>query len=99
MRAAIDVSPVAGRSDLAAFIQLPKRLYRGQKGYVAPLDMIRELIADNKSMARAMRNAHEICDKHDDVATASLLENWIDETERRTWFLFETSRAADGSGH
>jgi len=67
--------------------------------YVAPLDMIRELMADNKRVAQAMCKAHDICDKHEDVATASLLEVWIDQTERRTWFLFEISRAADRSGH
>lgn len=67
--------------------------------YVAPLDMIRELMADNRHVAKAMRDAHELCDKHEDVASASLLENWIDQTERRTWFLFETARTADKSGH
>ena len=60
--------------------------------FVAPDDMLRELMADNKAMAAAMRKAHEIADKHEDVATASLLENFIDATERRTWFLFEASR-------
>ncbi len=69
------------------------------KDFVAPLDMLRELIGDNKHVTKAMREAHELCDKHDDIATASLLENWIDQTERRTWFLFETSRASDHSGH
>lgn len=60
--------------------------------FVAPLAMLRELVEDNKQVAAAMRKAHELCDQHDDVATASLLENFIDETERRTWFLFEASR-------
>jgi len=67
--------------------------------FVAPLDMLRELMADNKAVAKAMREAHEVCDKHGDVASASLLENYIDETERRIWFLFEASRAADSTGH
>ena len=66
---------------------------------VAPLDMLRELMLDNKAMAKSMRDAHEICDKHSDVATASLLEVYIDETERRTWFLFEATQGADESGH
>jgi starvation-inducible DNA-binding protein len=66
--------------------------------FVAPNDMLRELMADNKSMAAAMRKAHEIADKHEDVATASLLENFIDATERRTWFLFEASREPDARG-
>ncbi|MDT5085372.1 MAG: starvation-inducible DNA-binding protein [Mycobacterium sp.] len=60
--------------------------------YVGPVEMLRELIEDNKHVAAAMRKAHELCDEHEDVATASLLENFIDETERRTWFLFEASR-------
>jgi starvation-inducible DNA-binding protein len=60
--------------------------------YVAPQDMLRELLADNKAVAAAMRAAHELCDEHQDVGTASLLETFIDETERRTWFLFEASR-------
>ncbi|MFO1148676.1 MAG: DNA starvation/stationary phase protection protein [Alsobacter sp.] len=60
--------------------------------YVTPRDMLLELLADNKAVAAAMRKAHDICDEHDDVGTASLLENFIDETERRTWFLFEASR-------
>jgi starvation-inducible DNA-binding protein len=60
--------------------------------FVAPAAMLRELMEDNKHVAAAMRKAHELCDKHNDVATASLLENFIDETERRTWFLFEASR-------
>jgi starvation-inducible DNA-binding protein len=67
--------------------------------FVGPADMIRELMADNKKMMKAMRAAHEIADKHDDVATASILENFIDQTERRNWFLFEASRSGDGSGH
>lgn len=66
---------------------------------VDPLDMLKELMNDNKAVAKAMREAHEICDKHGDIATASLLENYVDETERRTWFLFEASRKADSTGH
>jgi starvation-inducible DNA-binding protein len=67
--------------------------------FVSPLDMLRELMNDNKAVAKAMREAHGIADKHEDVATASLLENFIDDTERRTWFLFEASREADTTGH
>ena len=63
--------------------------------FVSADDMLRELMADNKAMAAAMRNAHEIADKHEDVATASLLENFIDATERRTWVLFEASRGSN----
>ena len=67
--------------------------------HVSPLDMLQELMLDNKEMAKAMRETHEICDDHKDVATASLLEVYIDETERRTWFLFEATQGADASGH
>ena len=69
------------------------------KDFVAPLDMLRELMEDNKTVAHAMRKAHKLCDDTDDVATASLLEIYLDETERRVWFLFEASRPADQTGH
>lgn len=61
--------------------------------FVAPTDMLLELLNDNKKVAEDMRQAHGICDENKDVATASLLEIYIDETERRSWFLFESSRA------
>jgi starvation-inducible DNA-binding protein len=67
--------------------------------FVQPSDMLRELMTDNKSIAANMRKAHKVCDDHDDVASASLLENFIDATEKRTWFLFEAARNADGAGH
>mgnify|MGYP001548976554 CR=1 FL=1 len=67
--------------------------------FVAPADMLRELMADNKTVIKAMRAAHEVADKHEDVATASILENFIDQAEKRNWFLFEASRTGDGSGH
>jgi starvation-inducible DNA-binding protein len=60
--------------------------------FVPALDMLRELMNDNKALVVSMRQAHEITEKHGDVATTSLLENWIDEAERRTWFLFEATR-------
>src|SRR3984885_14038144 len=62
-------------------------------GFVPAHEMLRELMADNKMIAAAMREAHELAEKHQDAATAGLLENFIDGTERRTWFLFEASRA------
>ena len=62
------------------------------KDYVAPTAMLTELMEDNKLVVRRMRAAHEIADKHDDVATASILENFIDAAEKRNWFLFEASR-------
>ena len=67
--------------------------------FVPPLDMLKQLVEDNKAMAANMRKAHSVCDEHGDSATASLLEVYIDETERRTWFLFETSRNAGDGGH
>src|ERR1700761_3771712 len=60
--------------------------------YVPPREMLRELMEDNKRMAAAMRKAHKLCDDNEDSGTAALLETFIDETERRTWFLFEASR-------
>jgi starvation-inducible DNA-binding protein len=62
--------------------------------HVAPAEMLAELFEDNRWLAAAMRDAHAACDTHGDVATASLLEVWIDETERRAWFLFETGAVA-----
>ena len=69
------------------------------KAFVSPGDMLRELMQDNKGVISRMREAHEVCDKHKDVATASLLENFIDAAEKRNWFLFEAGRASDASGH
>src|SRR5262245_32785954 len=60
--------------------------------YVTPDDMLAELREDNQALAGRMREAHVVCDEHGDVATASLLEVWIDEAERRVWFLYETGR-------
>ena len=70
-----------------------QRISDNDADYVEPLDMIAELREDNKTLATRLREAHDVCNEHRDVATASLIETWIDETERRTWFLFETSRA------
>ena len=67
-----------------------QRLKDNNAEFVSPKDMFGELCADNEQLTRFLRSTHEICDRHNDVATASLIENWIDETERRTWFLFET---------
>jgi starvation-inducible DNA-binding protein len=76
-----------------------QRVKDNDKDYVSPIDMLLELMNDNKAQIHNMREAHELADKHEDVATASLLENFIDEAEKRCWFLFEASRAAEGSGH
>jgi starvation-inducible DNA-binding protein len=76
-----------------------QRVEDNDADYVPPLDMLRELMADNKSHIANMREAHKLADDHEDVATASLLEVFIDEAEKRCWFLFEASRAADSTGH
>ncbi len=69
-----------------------QRVLDNDAEYVEPLDMLAELADDNKNLTARLRQTHNVCDKHRDVATASLIEVWIDETERRTWFLFEATR-------
>ena len=78
-------------------IAAQKRLLDNDASYVSPLDMLAELREDNKQLVSEMRRTHALCDEHDDVATASLLEVWIDEAERRTWFLFEATRSAESA--
>src|SRR5215467_5639328 len=73
-------------------ISRTQRVLDNDAEYVEPLDMIAELADDNKTLAVRLREAHNVCDEHRDVATASLIEVWIDETERRTWFLSEIKR-------
>jgi len=72
-----------------------QRVLDNDAEYVEPLDMLAELADDNQTLAARLRQAHNVCDEHRDVATASLIEVWIDETERRTWFLFEATRRAN----
>ena len=76
-------------------ISRTQRLLDNDAEYVEPLDMLAELADDNKTLVTQLREAHNVCDEHRDVATASLIEVWIDETERRVWFLFETTRRRD----
>ena len=73
-------------------ISRAQRVLDNDAEYVEPLDMLAELADDNKTLAARLRETHNVCDEHRDVATASLIEVWIDETERRTWFLFEATR-------
>jgi starvation-inducible DNA-binding protein len=73
-------------------ISRTQRVLDNDAEYVEPLDMLAELAGDNKDLTARLREAHNVCDEHRDVATASLIEVWIDETERRTWFLFEATR-------
>jgi len=69
-----------------------QRIQDNNADFVTPLDMLAELRDDNKQLVASMRETHDLCDEHRDVATASLIEVWIDEAERRTWFLFEATR-------
>src|SRR5215211_3014796 len=72
-----------------------QRILDNDAEFVTPLDMLAELRDDNKQLATGLRETHGLCGEHDDVASASLLEIWIDEAERRTWFLFEASRSGE----
>ena len=76
-----------------------QRITDNDAHYVEPLDMLAELREDNKTLAARLREVHNVCEEHRDIGTASLIEVWIDETERRTWFLFEASRRGDATGH
>jgi starvation-inducible DNA-binding protein len=71
-----------------------QRVLDNDADFVTPMDMLAELRDDNKQLATNLRETHGLCDEHDDVASASLIEVWIDEAERRTWFLFEATRSA-----
>jgi starvation-inducible DNA-binding protein len=72
-----------------------QRFLDNDADYVTPLDMLAELRDDNKQLATNLRETHGLCDEHGDVASASLLENWVDQAERRTWFLFEATRRSN----
>ncbi len=86
-----------GGTTLKSIGQISKlqRVEDNDADYVTPLDMLAELRDDNKDLAARMKETHDLCDEHGDVATASLIEQWIDETERRVWFLYEATRAGD----
>jgi len=73
-----------------------QRVLDNDADFVTPMDMLAELRDDNKQLAANLRETHGLCDERGDVASASLLEVWIDEAERRTWFLFETGRNSNG---
>jgi starvation-inducible DNA-binding protein len=75
-----------------------QRVLDNDAEYVTPLDMLAELRDDNLQLVAHMREVHDLCDEYSDVATASLLENWIDEAERRTWFLYEATRRSGAGG-
>jgi starvation-inducible DNA-binding protein len=76
-----------------------RRVLDNDADYVEPVDILAELREDNTALAARLREVHGLCDEYRDIATASLIETWIDETERRSWFLFEAAGRPDGSGH
>jgi starvation-inducible DNA-binding protein len=80
-------------------ISRQQRLSDNDAPYVEPQDMLAELRDDNQRVVASMREAHDVCDEHSDVATASLLETFIDDAEKRVWFLYEASRKGDPTGH
>ena len=90
-----------GRKTLHSIGEIARtqRVLDNDADYVEPGTMLAELRDDNQQLAARMRAAHATCDDDGDVASASLLENWIDETERRAWFLFESSRHGNPDGH
>jgi starvation-inducible DNA-binding protein len=87
-----------GGTTLRSVGQIAKesRVADNDADYVDPLDMLAELRDDNNDLVGRMREVHDLCDEHNDIATASLLENWVDETEKRVWFLFESGRRGNG---
>jgi starvation-inducible DNA-binding protein len=76
-----------------------QRLKDNEAEFVEPADMLVELCEDNKTLAKHLREAHSVCEEHNDIATTSLIEVWIDETEKRTWFLYEASRQGAATRH
>jgi starvation-inducible DNA-binding protein len=76
-----------------------QRVADNDASYVEPEDMLAELREDSKALAARLREAHGVCEEYEDIATSSLIEVWIDETERRTWFQFEAGRRSDSTGH
>jgi len=80
-------------------ISRKQRVRDNDAEFVKPQQMLAELCEDNKQLAARLRETHAICDDGGDIASASLIENWIEETERRTWYLFEASRGPDDTGH
>ena len=90
-----------GRTTLRSIGHIGKlsRIADNDLEFVSPAEMLSDLVSDNKEFTSYLRKAHEVADAHNDAATTSILEVYIDESERRTWFLFEASRGADRSGH
>jgi len=93
------VRKVGGRT-LRSIGEIAKlqRIKDNDADFVTPQDMLSELASDNRQLTASFRVAHEVCDEHRDIASASLIENWIDESERRSWFLFESTRRMGSEG-
>jgi starvation-inducible DNA-binding protein len=85
-------SMIYAMNGMTTQLNLRQRILDNDADFVTPGDMLAELRDDNMQLTTEMREAHGLCDEHEDMATASLLENWIDEAERRAWFLFEAGR-------
>jgi len=79
-------------------ISRTQRVLDNDADFVTPQDMLAELCSDNRQLTSALREAHDVCDKYRDIASASMIEVWIDETEQRTWFLFESTRRMGNEG-
>lgn len=75
-----------------------QRILDNDAEFVTPQDMLAELAEDNEQLCQELRETHDVCEKFRDIATASLIEVWVDETERRTWFLYESTRRLGGEG-
>ncbi len=90
-----------GRPTLHSIGEIGKlsRIKDNDAEFVSPAAMLDELVFDNKAFTASLRAAHSVADHHNDAATTSILEVYLDESERRTWFLFEASRGADSGGH
>lgn len=75
-----------------------QRILDNDSNFVTPQDMLSELCSDNRQLTLALREAHDVCEKYRDIASTSMIEVWIDETEKRTWFLFESTRRMGSEG-
>lgn len=93
------VRKVGGRTlHSIGHIARTQRIKDNDSEFVTPMDMLAELCGDNQHLAQIMRSAHSVCEKYRDIASTSMIEPWIDETEKRTWFLFESTRRLGSEG-
>lgn len=90
-----------GETTLKSIGQISRlqRLKDNEADFVEPMDMLIELCEDNKALTTHLREAYSVCEEHEDIATSSLIEVWIDETEKRTWYLYEASRQGSATRH